>query len=60
MCLGKRRALVTARTMGGQALGRSVGWRMTQRDSLFFVRDYSNASAAGCMKEVAETVAFDE
>lgn len=35
-------------------------WRMTQRDSLFFVSDYSNASAAGCMKAITETVAFDE
>ena len=35
-------------------------WRMTQLDSLFFVSDYSNASAAGCMKAITETVAFDE
>ena len=35
-------------------------WRISQRDSLFFVTDYSNASTAGCMRAVRETAAFDE
>lgn len=35
-------------------------WRMSKRDSLFFVSDYSNASAASCMREISQTPGFDE
>jgi micrococcal nuclease len=35
-------------------------WRMTQRDSLHFVSDYSNASTAGCIRTISETPTFDE
>ena len=35
-------------------------WRASQRDSLFFVSDYTNASTATCMREVRDTPAFDE
>lgn len=35
-------------------------WRMSQRDSLFFASDYSNASAAGCIREISRTMSFDE
>lgn len=35
-------------------------WRMTQRDSLFFVSDYSNASTAGCIREISQSISFDE
>lgn len=35
-------------------------WRMSKRDSLFFVSDYSNASAASCMREISQTASFDE
>ena len=35
-------------------------WRISQRDSLFFVSDYSNASAAGCIREISQSIGFDE
>jgi len=35
-------------------------WRLSQRDSLFFVSDYSNASAAGCIREINQSISFDE
>ncbi|MGH8205011.1 MAG: hypothetical protein ACREST_10400, partial [Steroidobacteraceae bacterium] len=35
-------------------------WRMSKQDSLFFVSDYSNASAASCMREIRQTPGFDE
>ncbi|MGH8242599.1 MAG: thermonuclease family protein [Steroidobacteraceae bacterium] len=35
-------------------------WRMSRRDSLYFVSDYSNASAASCMREISQTPGFDE
>ena len=35
-------------------------WRISRRDSSFFVTDYSNTSTAGCMRAVRETAAFDE
>jgi micrococcal nuclease len=35
-------------------------WRMTQRDSMFFVSDYSNATTAGCIRESREFASFDE
>ena len=35
-------------------------WRTSQRDSLFFVSDYSNATTAGCMRVISDTPVFDE
>ena len=35
-------------------------WRMSQRDSMFFVSDYSNATTAGCIRESREVASFDE
>jgi micrococcal nuclease len=35
-------------------------WRMSQRDSVFFVSDYSNATTAGCIRESREVASFDE
>ena len=35
-------------------------WRMSKRDSLFFVSDYSSASAASCMREISQAPDFDE
>jgi micrococcal nuclease len=35
-------------------------WRMSKRDALFFVSDYSNASAAGCLRENSQDSFFDE
>lgn len=35
-------------------------FRMAQRDALHFVTDYSHASAAGCMRETATTLSFDD
>jgi micrococcal nuclease len=35
-------------------------WRMTQRDSLFFITDYSHATTAGCIRAIHESAAFDD
>ncbi|HEU4516753.1 MAG TPA: thermonuclease family protein [Steroidobacteraceae bacterium] len=35
-------------------------WRTSQRDSLFFVTDYSNATTAGCMRATSDTPVFDD
>ena len=35
-------------------------WRVSQRDSLHFVTDYSHASAAGCLREIGTTSTFDD
>jgi endonuclease YncB( thermonuclease family) len=35
-------------------------WRMSKRDALFFVSDYSNASAAGCMRETSQGAFLDD
>jgi endonuclease YncB( thermonuclease family) len=35
-------------------------WRMSRHDSLFFASDYSNASAAGCIREISQSIGFDE
>ncbi len=35
-------------------------WRMSRRDSMFFVSDYSNATTAGCIREISATTSFDE
>jgi endonuclease YncB( thermonuclease family) len=33
-------------------------WRMSQRDALHFVTDYTHASAAGCLREIGTTSTF--
>lgn len=33
-------------------------WRMSQRDALYFVTDYTHASAAGCLREIGTTSTF--
>jgi micrococcal nuclease len=33
-------------------------WRISQRDALHFVTDYSHASAAGCLREIGTTSTF--
>lgn len=35
-------------------------WRMSRRDSLFFVSDYSNARAADCIRDISQSISFDE
>ncbi len=36
-------------------------WRMSQRDALHFITDYSHASAAGCLREIGTTsTSFDD
>jgi endonuclease YncB( thermonuclease family) len=35
-------------------------WRLSQRDSMHFITDYSTASTAGCIRQVSETSLFDE
>jgi micrococcal nuclease len=35
-------------------------WRMSQRDSMHFITDYSTASTAGCIRQVSEAANFDD
>ena len=35
-------------------------WRISQRDALHFVTDYTHASAAGCLREIGKLSAFDD
>jgi endonuclease YncB( thermonuclease family) len=35
-------------------------WRMSQRDSLFFVTDYSTTTAAACIREIGRTAPLDD
>lgn len=35
-------------------------WRTSQRNSLYFVSDYSNATTASCMRAISDTPVFDE
>ena len=35
-------------------------WREARRDPLYFITDYSGASAASCMKEIRQTASADE
>ena len=35
-------------------------WRTSQRDSLFFVSDYSNATTASCMREIGAGAVSDD
>jgi micrococcal nuclease len=35
-------------------------WRISQRDALHFVTDYTHASTAGCLREIGTTSTFDD
>jgi endonuclease YncB( thermonuclease family) len=35
-------------------------WRTAQRDSLYFVTDYSSSTTASCIREIRDTPVFDE